>query len=549
MNNNTIAPATTTGAFTHIFPTADAIPENISPGLPIHQKEYLINGVLRTWDGPFAKVVSPIYLRTEQGLQQVELGSHPLLSKAVALEAVEAASAAFGQGRGLWPNLSVKKRVESMHKFVMGMEKKREPIVKLLMWEIGKTRTDAEKEFDRTIQYIYDVMEELKDLNRQNAQLQKEDSIYAQIRRSPLGVALCMGPYNYPLNETFATLIPAIIMGNTVVFKPAKFGMLLIQPLLELFREHFPKGVVNVIYGEGREIIGPIMETGKIDVFAFIGTSKAANIIKKQHPKPNRLKSVLGLEAKNPAIVLPDADLDNAVAECISGSMSYNGQRCTALKILFVHESIVQTFIDKFLVQLAALQPGMPWEEGVGITPLPERDKPAFLQELIQDAVAKGAAILNEHGGDRTETYIHPAALYPVSEGMRIWDEEQFGPVIPIVTFRHVSEPLEYVEKSNYGQQVSIFGKDPNRLVELIDPLVNLVCRVNLNSQCQRGPDVYPFNGRKDSAVATLSVHDALRVFSIRTTVAFKDMPMNKQIVSGILEGRKSNFVSTDYIL
>jgi glyceraldehyde-3-phosphate dehydrogenase (NADP+) len=549
MNNNTIAPATTTGAFTHIFPTADAIPENISPGLPIHQKEYLINGVLRTWDGPFAKVVSPIYLRTEQGLQQVELGSHPLLSKAVALEAVEAASAAFGQGRGLWPNLSVKKRVESMHKFVMGMEKKREPIVKLLMWEIGKTRTDAEKEFDRTIQYIYDVMEELKDLNRQNAQLQKEDSIYAQIRRSPLGVALCMGPYNYPLNETFATLIPAIIMGNTVVFKPAKFGVLLIQPLLELFREHFPKGVVNVIYGEGREIIGPIMETGKIDVFAFIGTSKAANIIKKQHPKPNRLKSVLGLEAKNPAIVLPDADLDNAVAECISGSMSYNGQRCTALKILFVHESIVQTFIDKFLVQLAALQPGMPWEEGVGITPLPERDKPAFLQELIQDAVAKGAAILNEHGGDRTETYIHPAVLYPVSEGMRIWDEEQFGPVIPIVTFRHVSEPLEYVEKSNYGQQVSIFGKDPNRLVELIDPLVNLVCRVNLNSQCQRGPDVYPFNGRKDSAVATLSVHDALRVFSIRTTVAFKDMPMNKQIVSGILEGRKSNFVSTDYIL
>ena len=549
MNNETITPAPTTGAFTHIFPTADTIPENVSPGLPIHQKEYLINGVMRTWDGPLAKVVSPIYLRTEQGLEQVELGSHPLLSREVALEAVDAAYAAFGQGRGLWPNLSVKKRVESMHKFVLGMEKKREPIVKLLMWEIGKTRTDAEKEFDRTIQYIYDVMEELKDLNRENAQLQKEDSIYAQIRRSPLGVALCMGPYNYPLNETFATLIPAIIMGNTVVFKPAKFGVLLIQPLLELFREHFPKGVVNVIYGEGREIIGPIMETGKIDVFAFIGTSKAANIIKKQLPKPNRLKSVLGLEAKNPAIVLPDADLDNALSECISGSMSYNGQRCTALKILFVHESIVQTFIDKFLVELAALQPGMPWEAGVGITPLPERDKPAFLQELIQDAVAKGAAILNEHGGDRTESYIHPAVLYPVSEGMRLWDEEQFGPVIPIVTFRHVSEPLEYLEKSNYGQQVSIFGKDPNRLVELIDPLVNLVCRVNLNSQCQRGPDVYPFNGRKDSAVATLSVHDALRVFSIRTTVAFKDLPMNKQIVSGILEGRKSNFVSTDYIL
>ena len=147
------------------------------------------------------------------------------------------------------------------------------------------------------------------------------------------------------------------------------------------------------------------------------------------------------------------------------------------------------------------------------------------------------------------ESYFHPAVLYPVSSDMRVWEEEQFGPVIPIVPFRSVSEPLEYIDESNYGQQVSIFGKDPNRLVELIDPLVNLVCRVNLNSQCQRGPDVYPFNGRKDSAVATLSVHDALRVFSIRTTVAFKDLPMNKQIVTNVLEGRKSNFLSTDYIL
>lgn len=472
-----------------------------------------------------------------------------MLTKEAAVEAVESAFNAYAGGRGLWPTLTVKKRVESMLLFVQGMEQKREEVVRLLMWEIGKTRKDAEKEFDRTVQYIYDTMEELKDVNRENAQLQKEEGIYAQIRRSPLGVALCMGPYNYPLNETFATLIPAIIMGNTVVFKPARFGVLLIQPLLELFREHFPKGVVNVIYGEGKEIIGPIMETGKIDVFAFIGTSRVANIIKRQHPKPNRLKSVLGLEAKNPAIVLPDADIDNAVAECLSGSMSFNGQRCTALKILFVHESIVAKFNEQFIAALNKLQPGMPWEDKVGITPLPEKDKPAYLKELVDDAVQKGATILNEGGGAMQESYFHPAVLYPVSSDMRVWEEEQFGPVIPIVPFRSVSEPLEYIDESNYGQQVSIFGKDPNRLVELIDPLVNLVCRVNLNSQCQRGPDVYPFNGRKDSAVATLSVHDALRVFSIRTTVAFKDLPMNKQIVTNVLEGRKSNFLSTDYIL
>ena len=103
--------------------------------------------------------------------------------------------------------------------------------------------------------------------------------------------------------------------------------------------------------------------------------------------------------------------------------------------------------------------------------------------------------------------------------------------------------------ESNYGQQVSLFGKDIYTLAPLIDTLVNLVCRVNLNSSCQRGPDVYPFTGRKDSAQSTLSVHDALRSFSIRTFLAFKDNPLNNQTVEQLLDTKASNFISTDYIL
>ena len=103
--------------------------------------------------------------------------------------------------------------------------------------------------------------------------------------------------------------------------------------------------------------------------------------------------------------------------------------------------------------------------------------------------------------------------------------------------------------KSNYGQQVSIFGSDSDEIAHMIDPLVNQVCRVNINSQCQRGPDVFPFNGRKDSAEGTLSVSDALRVFSIRTLVAAKENELNKNIISEILDERKSAFLSTDFIL
>ena len=110
-------------------------------------------------------------------------------------------------------------------------------------------------------------------------------------------------------------------------------------------------------------------------------------------------------------------------------------------------------------------------------------------------------------------------------------------------------EPLDAMAASDYGQQVSLFGRDVRKIGPLIDILANLVCRVNLNSACQRGPDVYPFTGRKNSAVSTLSVFDALRSFSIRSFVASKDNPYNNEILESLLNSNESNFVSSDYIL
>src|SRR5437868_4535996 len=156
----------------------------------------------------------------------------------------------------------------------------------------------------------------------------------AQIRRVPLGVTLCMGPFNYPLNETFTTLIPALIMGNTVVVKMSRYGELFWDYLLEGFRDCFPAGAVNIVNGLGRQIVSPAVRSVKIDVLAFIGSSPVANKIKLSHPQPHRFRSILGLDAKNPAVILKDADLDVTVAECVKGSLSFNGQRCTALKIL-----------------------------------------------------------------------------------------------------------------------------------------------------------------------------------------------------------------------
>ncbi|BAN54708.1 MULTISPECIES: NADP-dependent glyceraldehyde-3-phosphate dehydrogenase [Pseudomonas] len=531
-----------------LFPSAENIPEIWRLGAPLEQRDYLVNGELRRWDGPLATVRSPVWLKEGADERQVVLGSAPLLDADTALTALDAAVQAYDKGRGAWPNMRVAERIQHVETFLASMREQRQAVVKLLMWEIGKNLKDSEKEFDRTCDYIVDTINALKDLDRRSSRFELEQGTLGQIRRAPLGVALCMGPYNYPLNETFTTLIPALIMGNTVVFKPAKFGVLLIRPLLEAFRDSFPPGVINVIYGRGRETVSALMASGNVDVFAFIGTHRAASDLKKLHPRPHRLRAALGLDAKNPGIVLPQVDLDNAVEEAVTGALSFNGQRCTALKILFVHEDVVDAFLDKFQRKLAALKPGMPWEPGVALTPLPEPGKVDYLDGLVADATAKGARVLNEGGGQSRGSFFYPALLYPVNHEMRVYHEEQFGPLVPVVPYRDLQTVIDYVLDSDYGQQLSLFGNDPATIGSLVDIFANQVGRININAQCQRGPDTYPFNGRKNSAEGTLSVHDALRVFSIRTLVATRFQEANKALISEIIRNRQSSFLTTDYI-
>ena len=228
----------------------EKVPEAFQVPLKKEYNSYLLNGEIKKWSGKTAEVFSPVYAKNDQGiLEPVNLGTVPVMGEEDALEALDAANSAFANGTGSWPTLRVGERIKCVEKFARLMVLKRQEVVNFIMWEIGKTLPDAEKEFDRTVDYIYDTIEELKELDRNSARVQMHSNVYAQIRRGPLGVVLCLGPYNYPLNETFCLLIPALIMGNTTVFKPAKYGVILITPLLEDVAEAFPKGVVNIRFG------------------------------------------------------------------------------------------------------------------------------------------------------------------------------------------------------------------------------------------------------------------------------------------------------------
>jgi glyceraldehyde-3-phosphate dehydrogenase (NADP+) len=533
-----------------IFPKQSLLPKTIE--IPKIKGRILVGGKIS--DSGFATrtISSPCSYRSDSSDDLIfpEIGTTPNLTSEQFMTAVDAAAQAWAKGRGEWPSARMEQRISAIVHLRDMMIPQRDLICRLLMWEIAKTWPDAQAEFDRTITYMNDTIEATKQLDRDCSRIQFSGDIMSQIRRAPLGVTLCMGPFNYPLNETFTTLIPALIVGNVLVVKLPRFGQLLWDVLLEPFQACFPPGVINVVNGAGKDVIAPAVKTGKIDVLAFIGSSQVANSIKQAHPQPHHFRSILGLDAKNPAIIVPDADLNVAVNECVKGSLSFNGQRCTALKILFVHRSVAPKFIDLFTEKVESLPCGLPWEKGVMITPLADRHKHEQLNRYMKEAIQHGAKLCNpKQGGQSLGSLFFPAVLSGVTLNSQVAKDEQFGPIVPIVEYDSISEVEDYIVNSHYGMQASIFGQGPETVGPLIDILANQVCRINLNTQCQRGPDVFPFTGRKSSAEGTLSVTDALRSFSIRSMVAAKQDKLGKQVIRSVLDGDHSRFLTTNIVL
>lgn len=261
-------------------------------------------------------------------------------------------------------------------------------------------------------------------------------------------------------------------------------------------------------------------------------------------------------------IYLPDLfdaskgnELSRAVDEGVLGALSFNGQRCTALKIFFVPKDHVESFVDLMVQRVEGKTVGLPWQtwpesEGVkvsysSITPLPGKKRLDYMKQLINDAVSKGAKIMNEGGGEviggSESTLMIPAVLYPVTPEMDIYHEEQFGPIVPIATYDSLDTVLDYGREGSYGQQVSIFLGDQDAEVasNLLDKFSTIFGKININSQCGRSPDTLPFSGRRSSAMGVMSVKDALKEFSIPTVVSYKDNSVDPELLHGLQTSSK----------
>jgi glyceraldehyde-3-phosphate dehydrogenase (NADP+) len=510
------------------------------------------------------------------------IGQMPQMSTEQSSNILNDALIGWGSGKGTWTQMSLAERIERVQTFITELQTKREEIIRVLMWEIGKNYPDAEAEFDRTIVFIQKTIEAIQEQGSEyNSKFVKIGSTNVFTRRNGFGIILCLGPYNYPLNETYATLIPALLMGNIVILKIPQTGGLAHLLTFDAFAKALPPNTIHFISGSGRKTLPPLMTSGKIDGLAFIGGTSAADKLIKQHPEPHRLKVFLQLEAKNMAILLNDLfdesssdngkdggyTLDKAMDEVITGSLSYNGQRCTALKIIFVPKGQGELVAQKLSKRVEAMNKGLPWDifdndkKFSQITPLPNDSRISYMQTLMDDATSKGAKIMNLNGGtimsaeenDGDETnyskthLMVPAVLYPVTSIMKIYTEEQFGPLVPVVEYESLDEVVSYGLEGIYGQQVAIFthaDKD-GEASALVDNFSAVFGKININSQCGRSPDIVPFTARKSSGLGVMSIDYALKEFSIPTVVSFKDGKDSNidETVSQIQ--KESNFMST----
>ncbi len=510
------------------YPAAHALPPGVRVDPSKHPARWLVDGEIREVGHAAAReVTSRVALRDGDTLVEPLLGHEAQLTPDDAREALAAARRAWAGGEGAWPAARSAQRVAAVARFADAVAARTDEIATLLMWEVGKPLAAARAEVTRSVEYIRDTLAEFERLRAEDRVPQTGTAggrtHHAVTERRPLGKVLCVAPFNYPVNEFLTTVVPALLMGNVVLAKTPRFGVLANGVLLDAFRACFLPGVVAVLPGDGRHVIPALMgaasadvhcrPAAEIDVLAFIGSEAAADAIVRSHAVPITLHKVLGLGAKNAAVVLPGADVEAASSALVKGALGFNGQRCTAEKIVFVHRALADDFVARLAAKVDALKVGMPWDDGVAITPLPEPDKLAAMRALLDDALAHGARVVNAGGGRGLYSLMRPAVVYPVREGMRLHHEEQFGPLVAVSAFDDVDEVLAWQRRSPYGQQAAVWGP-PATAGPLARALARFVARVNVDDVCQRGPDAFGFTATDKSGFGTLSLREALLTFS-----------------------------------
>jgi glyceraldehyde-3-phosphate dehydrogenase (NADP+) len=436
------------------------------------------------------------------------LGSVPAMSKEEVDNVINIAKEAQKE----WSKVPMSERAEVLYKAADILVEKAEEIIEIMIREIGKDRKSARSEVLRTADFIRFTADTAKNISGESIPGDtfpgfKRNKI-SVVSREPLGVVLAISPFNYPINLSASKIAPGIIVGNSVVLKPATQGSLCGLYLAKVFQEAgVPKGVLNTITGRGSEIGDYVVTHEGINFINFTGSTEVGTRISKI---TSMVPLLMELGGKDAAIVLEDADLELAANNIVAGGYLYSGQRCTAVKRILVVDKIADELVTKVKEKMAKLTVGNPLEKDVDIVPLISTKSADYVMELIEDAKNKGAELVV--GGNRDGNLIYPTLFDNVTKDMRIAWEEPFGPVLPILRVKDKDEAIEIANKSEYGLQSAVFTENIDDAFYVADRLE--VGTVQVNNKTERGPDHFPFLGVKSSGIGTQGIRYSIESMS-----------------------------------
>ena len=440
------------------------------------------------------------YIEIKSPINNTFLGKVPAMSK----DEVEGAIKNSKEVQKIWKLTPLNKRIEILYKAAEILEKQADNLSELHMMEVAKDKKSARSEGIRTVDFIKFTADIAKSINGESLQGDnfpggKKNKI-GLVNREPLGVVLAISPFNYPVNLAASKIAPAIVTGNTVIFKPATQGSLSGLYLAKIFDEAgVPAGVINTVTGKGSEIGDYIVTHPDINFINFTGSSEVGARISQMS---KMIPLLMELGGKDAAIVLKDADLDLAAKNIVAGAYSYSGQRCTAIKRVLVVNEVADKLVEKIKMEIKNLKVGNPLELDADVVPLIDTKSADFVEGLINDAINLGGNLVV--GGNREGNLIYPTLIDNVTKEMRIAWEEPFGPVLPIIRVNNVEEAIEIANRSEYGLQSSVFTENINDAFYVADKLE--VGTVQVNNKTERGPDHFPFLGVKSSGVGVQGI-------------------------------------------
>ncbi len=410
-----------------------------------------------------------------------------------------------------WRDTPVSERAKILDKAADLLEENLDLLAGILEIEIAKDTDSSISEIRRTADFIRFTANEGMHLQGEtigadNFPGYKKNKI-SFVSRVPLGIVLAISPFNYPINLSASKIAPALMAGNSVILKPPTQGSISALYLAEIFRQAgLPKGVLNTVTGKGSEIGDYLITHKAIDFINFTGSTSVGKHIASI---AGMVPMLLELGGKDAAIVLEDADLNMAAKNIVAGAYSYSGQRCTAVKRVLAVNQIADELVALIEQEVQQLKVGKP-DKGVQITPLINNQAADFVQELIDEAISKGAKLLM--GNKRENNLIYPTLLDHVTTQMRLAWEEPFGPVLPIMRVKDAKEAIDIANKSEYGLQSSVFTRNIDNAFMIASRLE--VGTVQINNKTERGPDHFPFLGVKSSGMGTQGIRYSIEAMS-----------------------------------